>query len=111
MRGTFKTEGGIAHFPGLSKPLTIDSDQLSQEEASELDRLVVAARLFDLPAVVGAPPRGAADYHQYTITVEASGRRHTVRLIDPVENPDLQRLLDYLRTQAKALRAAARASG
>ena len=38
MRIQFKMEGGIASFPGLSKPITIDSDQLPQQESDELKR-------------------------------------------------------------------------
>jgi len=105
----FTTEGGIAHFPGLSKPVAIDSEQLSPEEAAELKRLVEAVHFFDLPAQVGVPAPGAADYRQYTITVEEGGRKHTVRLTDPVKDPDLHNLLSFLRAQAKAQRARERA--
>ena len=93
MRVIFQSEGGIAHFPGLSRPVTIDGDQLPEPAAAELRQLIETARLFDQPAQVGSPARGAADYRQYTITVEADGRRHTVRLTDPVDDPALQRLV------------------
>ena len=62
MRIQFKMEGGIASFPGLSKPITIDSDQLPQQESDELKRLVNTTHFFDLPAVIGSPAPGAADY-------------------------------------------------
>lgn len=104
MRLAFTMEGGIASFPGLSRPVTLDSDHLSQEEAGELERLVQAARFFDRPTRVGVPPRGAADYRRYTITIADGGRRHTVQVVEPVEDPDLQRLLAYLQAKAKALR-------
>lgn len=108
MRITFTMEGGIAYFPGLSRPVTIDSSELLKQEASELERLVEAARFFDQPATTGPPARGAADYYQYTITVEVRGRQHTVRVTDLVEDAGLQVLLRYLRAKAKALQAAAR---
>jgi glyoxylate utilization-related uncharacterized protein len=104
MRIEFQTEGGIAHFPGLSRPVVIDSEALAAEDASELTRLVEAARLFERPTVAGAPRSGAADYRQYTITVEQGGGQHTIRLADPVEDPTLQQLLHFLQTQARALR-------
>jgi Emfourin len=110
MRIQFKTEGGLAAFPGLSTPLTIERSALSAAEAQTLQRLVEDARFFALPAQVGASPRGAADMRHYTITVEENGRNHTVRVVEPVTNPDLQRLLDYLQAQAKLQRQAARAS-
>ncbi len=99
MRIQFKTEGGIASFPGLSKPVTIDSDQLPRQESDELKRLVNAAHFFDLPPVMGSPSPGAADYHQYTITIQDEGKQHTVHLTDLIEDSNLQALLTYLRAQ------------
>ena len=111
MRVTFQTEGGIAHFPGLSRPVTIETDQLPEQEATELRELMDAAQLLDRPAHVGKAGRGAADYRQHTITVEAQNRRYTVRVSEPIEDPDLQRLLRFLQDKAKAVRARARSEG
>lgn len=104
MRIQFKMEGGLAYFPGLSQPVTIDTDRLFEEEARELARLVYAARFFELPGEAGSPQRGGADYRRYTITIEDGGQEHTVQLVDPVTEPHLQALLANVR--AKALRAA-----
>ena len=100
MRIVFTTEGGLAFFPGLSRPAVIDSHDLSAAEAAELERLLDSARFFELPEDSRALHCGAADYRQYTITVENEDRRHTVRLADPVEKPQLQALLDLLRRHA-----------
>lgn len=108
MRLTVTMEGGIAYFPGLSRPVTVDSSELPAQEAGELERLVEAAHLFDQPAAAGPPARGAADYCQYTITVEAGERRHTLRVTEPIDDPGLQVLLHYLRARMKALRSRAR---
>jgi hypothetical protein len=104
MRIEFQTEGGIAHFPGLSQPVVIESDALAEEDASELKRLVEAANFFEQPTDVGAPRSGAADYRRYTISVEDGGRQHTIQLADAVEDPTLQQLLHFLQTKARALR-------
>ena len=104
MRIEFKTEGGVAHFPGLSRPVVIDSESLSAEEGAELTRLVGAARFFERPSTVGTLLPGAADYRQYTITVEDGGRQHTVKLTDPVEDPALQQLLHFLQVKVRELR-------
>jgi hypothetical protein len=104
MRIQLKMEGGIAYFPGLSKPITIDSDQLPRQESDELKRLVNATRFFDLPAVIGSPSPGAADYRQYTITLQDEGKQHTVHLTDPIEDPSLQALLTYLKARRSATR-------
>jgi Emfourin len=104
MQVIFQTEGGIAQFPNLSRPVTIDGDRLPDGQGAELEKLLEAARFFDRPAEVGSPARGAADYRRYTITVDAGGRRHTLRLVEPVSDPDLQRLVRFLQAQAKAMR-------
>jgi len=104
MRVEFKMEGGLAYFPGLSQPIVLDSKELPEDEAQELRGLVEATRFFERPTSVSPPPRGAADYRQYAITVEDGGRRHTVTLIDPVTDHHLQELLRFLQAKAKVLR-------
>jgi len=106
MHIVFTTEGGLSVFPGLSRPATIDSDDLSAADSAELKRLLDSARFFELPEDSRALHRGAADYRQYTITVENEDHRHSIRLAEPVKNPHLQVLLDFLRryTQRPALR-------
>jgi emfourin len=104
MRIEFQMEGGIAHFPGLSRPVVIDSQALSPEDNNELSRLVEAARFFERPTVASAPRSGAADYRQYTIAVDDGERQHTIRLADPVDDPTLQPLLHFLQARARALR-------
>ena len=106
MRIEFKMEGGLAHFPGLARPMCIDSEQLSQEELAELEGLVEKVRFFELPSSSPPPAKGAADYYTYTVTLEAGGRRKTVRLTDPIEDPNLQRLITALRAKARALLSA-----
>src|ERR671931_51075 len=91
MRIEFQTEGGIAHFPGLSRPVAIDSDALAEEEARELARLVEAARFFERPTVAGAPRGGAADYRQYTSAGEEGERRGAVMTPVPVSSADSPR--------------------
>jgi hypothetical protein len=105
VRIQLQMEGGLAAFPGLSQPVTIDTQKLPEKEAGELERLVHAARFFDRPATAGTPTRGAGDYRQYTITVEEGGRRHTVRLADPVADADLGALLAAVQAAARAARS------
>jgi hypothetical protein len=110
MRIEFTQTGGIGYFPGLNKPVTVDVDHLDKEEAEELKRLIAAARFFALPAAVGAPARGAADYQYYILTVEDGGRRHTVRVLVPVEDQVLDDLVRMIQKHVKAARAAGRGS-
>lgn len=104
MRIQFLTEGGIAHFPGLSQPVTIDTTELSEQEAAELRQLVESTNFFGLPARIATARRGAADYRQYTVTIEEGERRRTVQVAEPVEDADLKQLLAFLRTKANEIR-------
>jgi len=105
----FATSGGVAYFPGLARPTTIKADQLSEEEARELDHLVATSHFFDLPERMPdnmAP--GAADYRQFTITITKGGQSHTMMVNEPVEDPELKRLISFLEGQVKIQRAKAR---
>ena len=55
--------------------MTIDTDELPAEEANELERLIEAADFFELPET-SPPPRGAADYLRYTISVTRRAQPH-----------------------------------
>jgi hypothetical protein len=95
MRVRFKMDGGFVYLPARSEPTTIDTDDLPGEEAKELERLIKAAGFFELPET-SSPPRGAADYLRYTVSVMTPERSHTVHLIDPIEDPHVQALVEYL---------------
>jgi len=58
MRIEFMVEGGIAHFPGLARPVVIESEALPEMDAAELVRLLEAARFFERPAPPAPPVRG-----------------------------------------------------
>jgi hypothetical protein len=100
MRVRFKTDGGFVYLPARSEPTTIDTDDLPAEEAEELERLIEAAGFFELPET-SSPPRGGADYLRYTISVMSPEHRHTVHLADPIEDPHLQALVEYLEAKAR----------
>lgn len=108
MRVEFTTDGGFAHFPGLSKTIVIDSLELPASDAVELEQLVDAVKFFTLPARIGKAAPGAADYYTYTITITEHGKRHSVQMVDRISDPDLQKLLNFCKEQAKAQRQRAR---
>ena len=92
-------DGGFVYLPGRSEPVTLDTDEMPESEAGELERLVEAASFFGLPET-SPPPSRVADYLRYTISVTSQGRSHTVRLTDPIEDPDVQALVEYLEAKA-----------
>jgi hypothetical protein len=97
MRVHFDSEGGFAHFPGLSQPVSVDTDELPPEQAARVEQLVRAANFFSQPDELAAPAPGAADYRTYTITVEDGGRSHTVRAAEPVEDQGVRALIEHLQ--------------
>jgi hypothetical protein len=98
----FQSSGGFAHFPGLSRPVRIDTAELAPEQADQLNGLVERARFFEQPSEVGAPPPGAADLRSYTITVEDGGRTHTVQTSDALTDAALRDLVAHLRTRQRS---------
>jgi len=102
MRVELQTDGGVAYFPGLNKPIVVDSGELPNQQAARLQQLIDTARFFELPAASRALPKGAVDMRRYTITVEDGRRRRTVRLNDPVEDRHLQALIEFLQDQRGA---------
>lgn len=93
MRIEFSQAGGIAYFPGLSKPITIEVDQLDVKDAEELKRLIDVTHFFNLPAAIGVPAKGMADYQFYTLAISDNDRQHSVRILVPVEDPALLNLI------------------
>jgi hypothetical protein len=84
--------------------VTIDAAALTQEERNELERLIDEAGFFTLPCEAGKPAKGAADYRQYTITVEEQERRHTVKASDPLDDPKLRNLIGFLQRKVREMR-------
>ena len=93
MRITLRTEGGIAHFPGLARPRVLDTADLSESEACAIEELVNAAQFFTRPE---SPAPGGADRRKYTITVEHGEESRTLHVYDPLD-PALSALVAKLR--------------
>lgn len=98
-------EGGLAYFPGLSRPLALDLSQLGAAETAELRQLIEAAGFFGLPARLGAVTRGAADQQRTVLSIGLDGRRHTVSVLRPAADEALRALLDRVQGLAKAQRS------
>jgi hypothetical protein len=95
MKITYNRDGGIAHFPGLSAPISVDTATLPAAQAERLEQLCADAQLFERPqARPPSPP--VADAYAYTLTIQQGRRRRTLQLHDPVEGEKLQALLEFL---------------
>jgi hypothetical protein len=101
MRITFHSDGGFGYFPGLSRPVTLDTTELPGDEAARIEGLVRAAAFFERPAEGRAAAPGAADHRTYTISVDDGARAHTVTVTDPVEDPGLDALIGHLQAEQR----------
>ncbi|MFS2155896.1 protealysin inhibitor emfourin [Pseudomonas sp. Pseusp122] len=88
--------GGVAYFPGLSKPRTLDVESLSDADQQELRQLVEASGFFHLS---GDSPSGhlAPNCLSYTLSISEEGRQHTVCLTEPGKAGPLENLLHCVR--------------
>lgn len=93
---TIRVDGGLAQFPGLTRPITVDTAVLPHVAAHELEALVAESTFFSLPAAVG----GAGEGRPTTwITIQDGTRSHTIRTPEPSPDPVLARLIaGVLRT-------------
>ena len=96
MRVTVKIEGGLAHFPGLAKAKTADTERLAPEASDRLRELVASADFFQLPNAMPAP-QGSADLRTYTVSVEGEPRTHRVSAVETMLRPSLRALVEFVR--------------
>lgn len=102
MKIDFRAEGGLAAFPGLAAPLTIQCDALPAPENERMRSLVQRADFFALPS---RDARAAMpDARAYTIAVDDGERCKTVTVREPIADPALRDLVDALREKALAAR-------
>jgi uncharacterized membrane-anchored protein len=104
MRITFKTDGGLAFFPGLAQPFVFDSSQLEKRDAKTLQRLIDKAEFFELPTMIGQTLQGAADMQTQTLTIEDGAKSKTVKLVSDASE-DVQALFDGVQEIVTKLRA------
>ncbi|MFI9150434.1 protealysin inhibitor emfourin [Streptomyces sp. NPDC053367] len=95
MKVTLATHGGqAAAIQRRLPPDVLDSDDLPEDAAAELARLVAAALAQDAEGPSG--PGRARDAMSYTITVEDGGRSTVLTRSDTTMSPAFAALLDWL---------------
>ena len=103
MKVHFSIDGGLASFPGLRKPVTIDAATLPAAESLRLHTLVAHAGGEARASVAATPP--APDARCYTLAIDDGGACTTVRLSEPIADPALRDLVAALSARASAIRA------
>ena len=93
---TFKKSGG---FMGREVATDIDLNQMPDDEAQDLQRLILETNFFNIPQNLIEPTKH--DEYEYTITVDAGNSHHTVQTSDSSAPESLRPLLDKLSNLAK----------
>lgn len=96
MRVHFTVDGGVEHFPGLARPVWVDTRDLPPEEAEILARKLREARPYGRSS--DAAIEDVPDARRYTVTIEEeSGHEETLGFREPAADPSVSELLAELR--------------
>jgi hypothetical protein len=95
----FERTGG---FMGRKVSVSIDLEDLPDEQAEALDEMLDEADFFELPDDLTRP--AVPDAFTYNITVFSDDEQHSVRVSDATAPDDLRPLLDELSKQARMQR-------
>ena len=105
MRIDFRMDGGIAAFPGLAKPVSIDCEALPAAETARLRTLVERAGFFARVWKKNRPPSSTPDARAYTIAVDDGGQCRSLTVTEPIADDALRELVAELRAHADAQRS------
>jgi hypothetical protein len=98
----FKSDGGIAYFPGLNRSKLINTDSLSNEDSMKAKELVQRCRFFSI--TYNEVPQRGADRKTYTISITDGDNKNTIRVSDPVEDEALGDLISFLNKLSRKAR-------
>ena len=98
MKISYRRTGG---FAGMILSYDIDIDNLSPEEASELETLVSEADFFSLPEEISAESAGM-DQFQYLLTIKTEQVQHTVEVGDASMPEKLLPLVNKIRILSRS---------
>jgi hypothetical protein len=87
-------------FTGIPLRAVIDSEQLPIEESRNLHHLVEVSGFFSLPPAIRSP--SGADRFSYRLTIEDSGRSHTVEVSEGAAPEHLQALIRQVTVMARS---------
>jgi hypothetical protein len=100
MKIHFERSGG---FTGIRLATTVDSQEISPEEAQMLRADLEKASFFDLPAHIQGQAKGADRFH-YRVRVQEGEREHEVEIDEGAAPENLQPLLQNLSNLARRSR-------
>ncbi|GAB1644923.1 protealysin inhibitor emfourin [Krasilnikovia sp. MM14-A1259] len=100
MKIALERSGGFAAVPALSGDIVVDTDEVSREMASELERLVDAVQFADRPRRTHGAA-GAADVRTYRLTVDRQRRSDVLAFTDLTRDSALDALVTRLEAIAR----------
>lgn len=98
----FRIDGGLAAFPGVAKPVSIDCAALPASDAEHLGKLVRKADFFGVPQPRVVAP--APDARAYTIAIDDGLQCRTLTFAEPIADASMRELVAELRLRAGAIR-------
>lgn len=98
MKIYFATSGGLMGI--LNKTVIIDSDSFSEKEKYQFENLLKNSDFFNLQSDP-LPPRGAADYINYSISIEDGNQKHVVKTNDVTMSNMLEPLVRFLQNKIR----------
>jgi hypothetical protein len=100
MKIYFERSGG---FAGISITTMVDIHSLPPDEAHKIQSMIDNAKeFFDLkksPPLL--PPKRAADYFKYKVTIETEQKKYTIETNDITMPSELRPLISYLIDKVK----------
>ena len=95
----FERSGG---FAGISVSTMVDIHSLPPDEARKIQSMIDNAKeFFDLKESSSQPPKRAADYFKYKVTVETEEKKYTIETNDITMPSELRPLISYLIERVK----------
>ena len=102
MRIDFRIDGGLAAFPGLAKPVSIDCAALPANDAARLGELRPQGGFLRGAAVARRAPM--PDARAYTIAIDDGLQCRTLTFAEPIADASMRELVAELRLRAGAIR-------
>lgn len=96
MKVHFERSGG---FAGIGTSVSLDTDNMSQDESAQFHQMYKNMNFFDLPSKYDTKS-GAADLFRYKITVESKDGKHTVETTDLSMTPEFENFVNFLSGKA-----------
>ena len=96
MKIHFQLSGGLEG--GIVIDKKIDTDSISPEESSKLEKLINESNFFNLPEHIQTN-KNSADYFTYKISIENQTKKHSIERKDFSIESKLDPLIDYLKNK------------